>query len=108
MIGVNSVTAIVTPLSVGLIQKATPGFPAWVVWPLGLGCLFNVVCAIALMNWKRWGFYGAALTSVIAFALNVYSGLPAGQCLLGFIGIAILYGVLQMGVPQSGWSQMEG
>ncbi|MGH3755135.1 MAG: hypothetical protein ACRDRP_21075 [Pseudonocardiaceae bacterium] len=63
------------------------------------GCLTaaNVVCAIALFQWRKWGFYGFVATSVVGLVVNLAIGLNPVQALLGLVGIAILYGVLQIG-----------
>jgi hypothetical protein len=103
----NGFTAVGTPLMAGAIQQATPNFPAWVVWPIALLALLNVVFAIALFNWQKWGFFGFLLTSLAAFGLNIYAGIGIPQAVLGLLGIVLLYGVLQIGGHRSGWSQLE-
>ena len=107
MIIANCATAVITPMSVGSIQRALPTFPAWMVWPITLSAVLNVAFAIALFNWKKWGFFGFLITSAAAFAQNVYVGVGIPQLVLGLMGVAILYGVLQIGGQKSGWSQLE-
>jgi hypothetical protein len=92
---------------VGNIQQALPTFPAWMVWPFTLGAVLNIAFAIALFNWKKWGFFGFLVTGVATFALNIYVGIGIPRAVLGLMGIAILYGVLQIGGQKSGWSQLE-
>ncbi|BAZ15426.1 hypothetical protein NIES4071_72980 [Calothrix sp. NIES-4071] len=76
---------------------------------IGLAVLsiFNIVCAVALLRWKKWGFYGLLATSVVAFILNLSFGINLVQSLLGFVGIAILYGVLNMGGENKAWHQLD-
>jgi hypothetical protein len=107
MIIANGATAVITPMSVGDIQQALPDFPAWMVWPITLCAVLNIAFAIALFNWKKWGFFGFLVTSAAAFALNVYAGVGIPRAVLGLLGVAILYGVLQIGGQKSGWSQLE-
>jgi hypothetical protein len=77
------------------------------VWPITLSAVLNVAFAIALFNWKKWGFFGFLVTSVAAFAQNIYLGIGIPNVVLGLMGIAIFYGVLQIGGQKSGWSQLE-
>jgi len=103
----NSLTAIATPMSVQNIRQAIPGFPTWVVWPIALMAILNVVFAVALFNWKKWGFFGFCGTATIAFALNIYSGVGIGQSIVGLAGVAILFLVLQIGGERKGWVQLD-
>lgn len=68
----------------------------------------NILFVIALFRWKKWGFYGFAASSVLVFILNLAIGLKLWQSIAGLVGIAILYGVLQIGDQASkGWPQLE-
>jgi hypothetical protein len=107
MIIANGVTAVITPLLVDSIQQALPAFPAWMVWTITLAAVLNIAFAIALFNWKKWGFFGFLVTGVATFAQNIYVGVGIPRTLFGLMGVAILYGVLQIGGPKSGWSQLE-
>jgi hypothetical protein len=71
-----------------------------------IGAIFNVVCVIALLKWKKWGFWGCVASSIIALCLNLYMGLGP-LSFLGLIGIAVLYGVLQIGKENKGWPQLD-
>jgi hypothetical protein len=42
-----------------------------------------------------------------AFALNLAIGVSIPQAIMGLAGIAILYGVLQIGGENKGWAQLE-
>lgn len=103
----NALNALVTPLSAAVLQPTTPGFPVWVVWPIALLSILNVIFALALLSWKKWGFFGFVATSLIAFGLNLYAGGGVLLSVLGLLGVAILYGVLQIGGQDSVWSQLE-
>jgi hypothetical protein len=101
IIAANAILALVYLLASG------SGFAAWVLPTLAIGCLANVACAVALFRWKKWGFWGFAATSAAAFVINLSIGVNAGSALVGFAGIAVLYGVLQIGDERSkGWSQL--
>jgi hypothetical protein len=57
--------------------------------------------------WKKWAFYGFAVTTVLALGVNLSVGLGIGRSLIGLVGIAVLYGVLQIGEQKKGWNQLE-
>jgi hypothetical protein len=103
----NSLVALLYLLAGGLIKQVMPNIPDWSLPVLGLLCIVNVVCAVALLKWKKWGFYGVAGTSAAAFVINLALGQGIIQSLLGLLGIAILYGVLQIGKDNVGWTQLE-
>ncbi|MEM8809372.1 MAG: hypothetical protein AAGF01_25400 [Cyanobacteria bacterium P01_G01_bin.38] len=69
--------------------------------------VFNVVCAIALMRWQKWGFYGFIASSVAAFVMNLAVGVNIAQAALGLIGLGILYGVLNIGGENRAWPRLE-
>lgn len=62
---------------------------------------------IALFNWKKWGFWGLLINYIIGFILDLGAGENLGEAVSGMVDLAILYGVLQLGEPKSGWSQLE-
>jgi hypothetical protein len=74
-----------------------------------LTCLsvLSIACAVALFKWKKWGFYGFLGVSVAAFIINLSIGINLVQSLLGFVGVALLYGVLNIGEENKGWTQLE-
>ena len=77
---------------------------------LSILAIVNVVCFSALFQWKKWGFYGCVAMSLITFVINAGNGetiADATGAMSGLIGIAILYGLLQLGKPKSGWEQLE-
>jgi hypothetical protein len=104
----NAIAAVASPMMLATIrQRSIPDFPAWVAWPFSLLSVLGVLFAVALLRWKKWGFYGYAATAVGIFALNVYAGVGVGAAALGLVGTAILFGVLQVGGPKNGCSQLE-
>lgn len=107
MIIANSVTTILYLFASDTIGKNLPNAPAWVFPVLAVGGIFNVVCAIALFQWKKWGFFGFVATSILAFTVNLMIGLNIVQVLSGFVGVAILYWALQIGKENKGWAHLE-
>lgn len=63
---------------------------------LGVICVANIIFAIMIFSWKKIGFWGFVITSLIAVIINLNIGLGIVQSISGLIGIAILYGILNM------------
>ena len=75
---------------------------------LGIICIANVIFSVMLFQWKKLGFWGFIITSIGAFIINLSIGLGIVQSLFGLVGIAILYGVLQIkkdNIPA--WDNLE-
>lgn len=93
-------------LSLGsAIEESYPDAPTWAPFMLVLPNILMIVCLVAVFRWKRWGFYVGVV--VATFFLNLAIGLSLGSALFGFVGLAILYGVLQIGGQDSAWSQLD-
>jgi hypothetical protein len=108
MIVANLLTAVTNLAFGAALRQLHPDAPAWAMPVMGLACLANVAWAIALFRWKRWGFYAFVATAALATVINLMVGLNivvAGGAAV--VGVAILYGVLQIGGDWSGWSQLE-
>ena len=67
----------------------------------------NIVFVVALWKWKKWGFWGLVGTSLVFFIINLLTGLNVFQAGMGFVGLAILYVLLQIGKDYKGWAQLE-
>ena len=107
MIIANSITALMYLLNSQAIRQASPGLPSWLFPVLIIVCIFNLICTIALFKWQKWGFWGFLGSSITALVINLSIGLGVGKSLVGLIGIAILYAVLNIGESNKGWSQLE-
>ena len=91
----------------GTIQQSLPDIPVWAIPVLCVFGIFNLICVIALFKWKKWGFWGFCASAVIIFIINLAIGLGIGQSVLGLLGVAILFGVLQIGKENKGWPQLD-
>lgn len=69
--------------------------------------LFNVVCAIALFRWKKWGFWGICASAIIEVIVNISIGEAVGVTILSLVGPLILFGLLHVGEKDKGWPQLE-
>ena len=107
MIIANSATAFMYLFGGSTIKQNLPGIPSWALVVLGIFAVFNLVCAIALFRWKKWGFWGFIASSIVALFVNLSIGLGISQSLLGLVGIALIFGVLHIGKENKGWPQLD-
>ena len=108
MIIANSATALMYLLGSGFISQAAPNIPGWVFPVLIVASLFNLVCAIALFQWKKWGFWGFCASSIVGLVVNLSAvGLGLFQSFSGLLGVLLLYGVLHIGKENKGWHQLD-
>jgi hypothetical protein len=107
MIIANSATALMYLLGSGAIRQTLPNMPGWAFPVLIVMSLFNLVCAIALFQWKKWGFWGFCASSIVALVVNLSVGLGIVSALSGLLGLLLLYGVLHIGKENKGWPQLD-
>jgi hypothetical protein len=107
MIIANSATALIYLVGAEDIRRKIPNIPEWSFPVLIAGTILNLVFAIALLRWKKWGFWGFVATAVVLFFVNLSLGFALGPALVGLLGVAILYGVLHIGKERQGWSQLD-
>lgn len=109
IIVVNSMVALLYLLGGDLVVE---NFPNDVSTPmialLGVMSIGNVVFSVMLLRWQKVGFWGFALTSIIALAINLHIGIGMGQSITGLIGLGLLYAVLQIrSGDKSAWESLE-
>lgn len=85
---------------------ANPGLPLWVFWVSMVFGVFNIACMVALLKWKKWGFWGFVASACLVLPINLMAGTGL-HSVIGVIGIAFLYGVLQIGKHNKGWPQLK-
>jgi hypothetical protein len=107
VIAANSLVALFYVVAHETIARNLHRGSDWAVTVDTLLLAANVVFAIALFRWKRWGFLGLVATSLGAFVVNLSVGLSLGQTLVGLLGPLVLFGVLQIGGERKGWTQLE-
>lgn len=103
----NSATALLYLFGAEAIKRSTPTIPDWSFPVLIVLVLFNLMCAIALFRWKKWGFWGLVASAVVTLGVNLAIGLGLSSAILGFVGVLLLYGVLHIGKDNKGWPQLE-
>lgn len=95
-----------------IFGRNNPGFQelgsVWVVVLLGLMSLANMVFVVALFKFKKWGYWGIVVVTILIFLLNItFTGSPFWNSASGLLMIPLLYGILQIGKENKGWKQLD-
>ena len=106
MIALNALVGLFYAGSALLKLPAIARLPEWAYLVLCLGAAANVGFAVALLRNKRWGFLGFTAISVCILFVNLRLGVSLGQAVVGLFGVAVVFGLLQLGKP-SGWDMLE-
>lgn len=88
-------------------KRLVPNTPAWAHSASLLFCITNVVGAMALFKWKKWGFWCLLIPTLLMTAVNLSLGHPLGPSVGGLVGVAILYGALHMGRANKEWRRLS-
>jgi hypothetical protein len=72
-----------------------------------LASLLNVVFAIGVYKWKKWGFWGFCVSALAVFLINIYIGIGPLPALAGLTGVLLLFVALKIGKEKAGWDQLE-
>ncbi|MFH1051234.1 MAG: hypothetical protein V1779_09955 [bacterium] len=109
MIIANSLVAILYLFNGEMISQNLPGgISNSMLILLAIIGICNVVFSVFLFQWKKWAFWGFIISSLVSFIINLTIGIGIGQSVFGLVGIAILYGVLQIKKDNvSAWSNLD-
>lgn len=103
MIVANSLTALYY-----LLSGNDLGIPNNLLMLLIILSFANGFFAVLLFQWKILGFWGFIISSIGALIININLGLGIGQSLIGLVGIAVLFAVLQIEKDHiSAWKNLE-
>ena len=70
--------------------------------------VLNIVFAVALLEWKRWGAFGLVANALAFFVLNVIrGGSPIFAGVVALIVLLVLYVALNVGKDRRAWPQLE-
>jgi hypothetical protein len=58
--------------------------------------LANFISCILLFQWKKFGFWFYVITDLATVVLTIYQGIGISQLWSALIGIALLFGVMQI------------
>lgn len=103
----NALTGLIYLFGREAVAASLPSSRTWAIPVDIILAAANLIFAIALFQWKRWGFFGLVATAIAAFAVNVAIGANMAAAIAGLLSLAILYGVLQIGGDRKGWAQLE-
>lgn len=92
MLILNSLTALVYAFR----SMSFTNISSTVLLSLIITGILNTVFAIMLLKWKKSAFYGFGITAVFIFILNINIGISVTKSLMGLLGFAILYCILQI------------
>lgn len=107
LVGIVSIPLLLVVAGLGASAGVETG-SAMAVAGLGLlAVFFNVACGVAILRWKKWGFYGLVITSALGVVLNLAVGENPLRALLGLVGVGILFGLLQLGGAHRGWDRLK-
>lgn len=68
----------------------------------------NLSFAIGIWFWKKWAFYGFAISGFLMFLTNLNMGADVVSSALGMAGVLLLFSILQMKQGEtSGWENLE-
>ena len=107
MIITNAACALMYSIGSAAIKTTYPDAPGWTFPVLIVFSLLNLAYAIAIFKWKKWGFWGFCVSSLVVLGVNLTIGLGLLQSLGGLVGVAIFYGVLHIGKENKGWPQLD-
>lgn len=79
--------------------------PTWLLWVYLVLATSYLVCIIAIVRWKKWGFWGLCLLAAPAFVVQFVSGDANGSTGIG--SLVILFVLLKIGGETNGWDQLE-
>src|SRR6266576_237863 len=80
---VNSGLSLLYLLGSEWVLQNRPNTPDWALWCLAGGGLVNVLCAVALLRWKKWGFWFTVASAIAIFVVNLSIGLGPSSGLAG-------------------------
>ena len=107
VIVVNSLGAIGGIMAKQALAGRFPTETSW-VFPVATAFgLATVICAVALLNWKLWGFIGICVLTAAGMGLSLYLGEAPLTVAAGVLQPALLFAFLRMGDRKSTWSQLE-
>jgi len=80
--------------------------PIWVIPAFTLLKLFNVVCVIALIRYKKWGFLGYCMSASIIIIINLIAEMGLFACAIRIISVIVLFAMLHVGKERKAWPQL--
>ena len=86
----NPLIALVYVGAHDFVKKGAPHAPDWAFSVLAVLAGVNLVAAIGMWNWNKWGVVLTLALSLVAFFVNMVIGVPMQNTLMGFGGPLII------------------
>ena len=74
-----------------MIIQAYPNMTKGILYFMGAMSIVNIILAVGVWMWKKWGVFGFYGVAVIVFCINIYVGIGIIGSLSGLIGIVIIF-----------------
>lgn len=87
----NSIGSLSYLLAGNMIKNSLKIQQEWIIPVLGFLSLVNIVFAIGIWNWKKWGIYGVYIVALIAFVINISLGVSVVRSLFGLALPVVLF-----------------
>lgn len=102
----NAMILVVYALLPDRVPAAFASAPGWAYAARGALAAVNMACVLAMLLWRRWGFYGYVASVAVTFGVSLSVGVGLAQALFPLVLLLAVFGALQTGKP-SGWAQLE-
>jgi hypothetical protein len=86
----NPITALFYLFGTEILHKGLPNAPEWMFPVLAVLASAQLVCAIGMWTWRKWGVYGSFTLAALGFVINLAMGINPMQAFMGLGGPIIL------------------
>jgi hypothetical protein len=70
--------------------------------------ILEIICAVALFSWKKWGFWGFCAVNIVGLGVDFFLGISLLWSSITVVtGIIFLFAVLNIGKEDKGWPQLD-
>lgn len=97
---------VLTLLTYSITKHAFPNYSPFAEAVIIACAVARTIFALALLKWRKWGFYGIIGVTIVALVNNFNVGLGLGKAMAGLIGLALLYWLLNMGEDKA-WDYLR-
>ena len=105
MIIINSILIPVYLAKTDMVKQGAPEAPEWIFLLFAVMSAFNAICGIALLIWKKWGFYGLCVNAVISVSIGFGFGILG--LIFAPVSVGTLFCLLNIGKERKAWSRLE-
>jgi len=87
----NPLTAFTYFSNPEIIIQTYPKITAGLLYFMGVMAIVNVILAVGIWMWKKWGVFGFYGVVTMAFVINLYVGLGIANSLMGVVGAVLIF-----------------